>query len=73
MDRFLKSKDEKKNCIKFNNYRKCKVSKITYIFDKTSVLSIICNKCGSIDEKIFTEEGLTETIKILGLINNMKM
>ena len=35
------------------------------------VLSIICDKCGSNDEKIFKEEESIEILKILGLINNM--
>ena len=42
-------------CINCNKYRKFKNSKISYIFDQT-VLSIICNKCSSNDEKIFKEE-----------------
>ena len=47
-------------CIKWNQYRRFKSSKISYMFDKTLVLSIICDKFGSIDEKIFNEE---ESIK----------
>ena len=43
-------------CINCNKYRKFKNSKISYIFDQTLVLSIICNKCSSNDEKIFKEE-----------------
>ena len=33
--------------------------------------SVICDKCGSNDEKIFNKEEPTEIIKILGLIDNM--
>ena len=40
-------------------------------FDKTLVLSIICDKCGSKDEKIFQEEESIEILKIIVLINNM--
>ena len=40
-------------CIKCNKYRKFKNPKISYIFDKTLVLSIISDKCGSKDEKYF--------------------
>ena len=33
-----------------------KKPKVSYIFDNTLVLSIICDKCGSNDEKIFKKE-----------------
>ena len=39
--------------IKFNKYRKFQNPKISYVFDETQVLSIICGKCSSNDEKIF--------------------
>ena len=42
--------------LKCNKYRKFKSPKISYVFIKTLVLFIICNKCGSKDEKIFKEE-----------------
>ena len=41
------------------------------MFDKTLVLSIVCDKCGSKDEKIFKEESI-EILKVLGLIKNME-
>ena len=41
-----------------------------YIFDKI-VLSIICSKCESNDEKIVKEEESSEILKIIGLINIM--
>ena len=44
---------------------------MSYICDKTLLLSSICNKCGSEDEKIFKEEKSIEILKIFGLINNM--
>ena len=44
---------------------------IRYIFfDKILLYYIICNNCGSEDEKIFKEEESIEILKILGLINN---
>ena len=43
-------------------YKKFKNTEVSYIFEKTSVLSIICSKCESKDEKIFKEE---ESIKII--------
>ena len=47
--------------------------KIAYIFDKTLVISIICDKCGSNDEKIFKEEESIEILKIHGLIKNFRV
>ena len=44
--------------------------KISSIFEKALLLSIICDKCDSEYEKIFQEESI-EIIKILGLINNV--
>ena len=52
----------KKN-IKCSKYRKSKSLKISYIFNKTWVLSIICDKCGSKDEKVFKKEESIETYK----------
>ena len=52
------------NLIEFNifgKYRKFKSPKVSYIFEKTLVLSIICSKLSNKDEKIFKEE---ESIKI---------
>ena len=40
-------------CVVFGKYKKVKNPKISYIFEKTLVLSIICSKCGSKDKKIF--------------------
>ena len=47
---------KKLSCIFCGKYRKCKTSKISYILEKTLVLSIIYSKCGNEDEKIFKEE-----------------
>ena len=55
-------KMKKTHCTICGKYRKIKNYKISYIFEKTSVLSIICAKCGSENEKIFKEE---ESIDIL--------
>ena len=60
-------------CITCNKYRKFETPKILYIFDKTLVLSIICDNCGSNDENIIKEEESIEVLKYLGLINNMKV
>ena len=55
-------------CIKCNKYRKFKNPTISY---KTLVLSILCNKCGSEEDKILKEQESIETLKILGLIKNV--
>ena len=52
----------------YGNYKKSKNLKISYIFEKTLVLSIICSKCENDNEKIFTEEEPIEILKIFGLI-----
>ena len=44
---------------------------MSYILEKTFVLSIICSKCKNKDEKIFKEEGSIVILKFLGLIENI--
>ena len=62
----------KKNyCIKCDKYGKFENSKISYNFDKALLVSIICVKCGSKDEKISKEQESIEILNILCLINNM--
>ena len=39
---------------------------------KHCFFSIICDKCGSMNEKLFKEEESTEISKILGLIENIE-
>ena len=56
-------------CKKYNEFKKPKIS---YICDKTLLLSSICNKWGSEDEKMFKEEESIEILKILGLINKIE-
>ena len=48
---------------------------ISYICDKTLFRSSICNKCRCEHEQIFKEEEsieIVESIKVVGLINNIK-
>ena len=59
MNIFQKGEDKKKTIV-LNVIR----------IDKISVLSIICDKCGSKDKKIIKEEESIEILKILGLIRN---
>ena len=51
MNRFHKGEDEKIYCIKCNKVRKFKNPKISYILDKTLVLSTICHKYDSNNKK----------------------
>ena len=41
------------------------------IYHISLVPSVICSKCKKEDEKIFKEEDSIETLKILGLIENI--
>ena len=43
-------------CVMCSKYRKFEKPKISYLLEKTLVLSIICSKCKNEDEKIFKEE-----------------
>ena len=54
-------------CVIFGKYREFKNPKISYIFGKTLVLSIICSKCWNDDEKIFKEDKSIEILIIIGL------
>ena len=58
-------------CFIFGKYRKFKNPKISYIFQKALVLSIIWSKNKNEDEKIFKEEESIEILKILGLIKSI--
>ena len=54
------------------NIEKFKNAKITFIFQKSLGLSIVYSKCGHEYKRIFKEEESIETLKILGLITNLK-
>ena len=43
-------------CVTCSKYSKFEKPKISYLLEKTLVLSIICIKCKNEDEKIFKEE-----------------
>ena len=58
-------------CIVCEKWTKLKNLKISFIFEKTLVLSIICSKCGNEDEKIFNKEESIEILNLLGLIENI--
>ena len=57
-------------CVICSKYRKSEKPKISYLLEKTLVLSIICSKCKNEDEKLFKEESI-KILKILGSIENM--
>ena len=61
---------EKIQFTKCNKCRKFKNLRTSYGFDKTLVLSIICNKYDSIDKKIFKEKKSIEILNISASINN---
>ena len=42
----IKRKNGKIYCIGCDKYRKSLIPEISYIFDKTLFISIICSKCG---------------------------
>ena len=53
---FLKTWMKKAYCIEYNKYAKLKNPKISYIFNETLVLPIICSKCGDNNDIILTEK-----------------
>ena len=58
-------------CLIFGKYKKFEKPKISSLIEKALVLSISCSKCKNEDEQLFKEEKPTETLKILGLIENI--
>ena len=58
-------------CVICDKYRNYKNPKISYIFEKTLVLSITCSKCKRDDEKMFKEEESIEILKIVGLVESI--
>ena len=53
-------------------YIKFEKPKISYLLEKTLVLSIICSKCENEYEKTFKEEESIEILTNLGLFNNIE-
>ena len=58
-------------CIISSKLRKFEKPKISYLFEKTLVLCIICIKRKNEDEILFKEEESIEILKIFGLIENI--
>ena len=63
---------KKLHCVIFGNNRKFEKSKISYLLEKTLVLSIISSKCKNEDEKLFKEQESIEILKVLILSNYFK-
>ena len=63
---------KKLHCVIFGKYRKFEKSKISYLLEKTWVLSIISSKCKNEDEKLFKEQQSIEILKVLILSNYFK-
>ena len=59
-------------CVTSGKYKKSWKTKISYIFEKTLILSIVCSKFKNKDEKTFKEES-PEILKILILIENIQL
>ena len=58
-------------CVICGKFRKFEKPKISYLLEKTLVLSIISSKCKNEDKKLFKEEESIEILKLFGLIENM--
>ena len=56
-------------CVICTKCRILKNAKISYIFEKTLVLSIIGSNCENEDEKVFKEEESIDILKTLDLFN----
>ena len=55
-DMFFNGQCSIKNNISKNLFRMLEKPKISYLLEKTLILSFICSKCKNEDEKIFKEE-----------------
>ena len=55
----------------FSITKKDEKPKISYLLEKTLVLSIICSKCENEEEQVFKEEESMERLQILNLIENI--
>ena len=55
----------------YDKYKKSEKPEISYILEKTLVLSVICSKYKNEDEKLFKKEESVEILKINGLIERI--
>ena len=61
---------KKLDCVICRKYIKLEKPKISYLLEKTLVLSIICSKSKNDEEKLFKEE---ESIEILKFLVSLKI
>ena len=61
---------KKMDCTECNKFRKFEKPRLSYIFNETLVIYIICGKCGGNNDTVFKKEESTEILKVLGLVNN---
>ena len=61
----INKKMKKLYCVICGNYGKFEKPKVSYLLEKTLVLSIICGKCKNEDEKLFKIEESIEVLKYL--------
>ena len=54
-------------CVICGKYKKFEKPKISYLLEKTSIISFICNKCKNEDQKISKEEESIEISKMFWL------
>ena len=59
-------------CVICGTYRKFEKLKISYLLEKTLLVSSICKKCKNEDEKLFKEKESIEILKVLGFIENIR-
>ena len=72
-EEILKRWEWRKNyCTKCKKYKEFKKLRVSYICNKTLLLSTICNKCRNEDEKIFKKEESIEILKTIRLITNIE-
>ena len=69
----ITKKMKKLYCVNCGKYRKFEKLQMSYLLEKTLVLSIICSKCKNDYEKFFKEEKSVEILKTLGLIENIRL
>ena len=58
-------------CVICRKHIKFEKPKISYLLERTLILSIICSKCKNEDEKAFKEKDSIKILKILCLIENI--
>ena len=58
-------------CVIYDKYKKYEKPEISYILEKTLVLSVICSKYKNEEEKLFKKEESIEILKINGLIERI--